>query len=97
MIARHIIRRSYSIRFPEHIGEVATKPKISEFKTPLLNTFLIASSTCLVFHSLWLSLEYVEREKELSARAKVLENEIQSIVDVKKEGIVTKKWYWLWR
>lgn len=88
-------RRFYSVRFPEHVGTISTKPKISEFKNPLLHTFLIASSTCLVLHSLWLSLEKVEREKELAGRAKEMEAEIQKIVDENKPK-VAKKW-WMWR
>ncbi|ODV78159.1 uncharacterized protein CANTADRAFT_7611 [Suhomyces tanzawaensis NRRL Y-17324] len=104
MFSRHIrpaprlARTLAKITFPE--AQAQPKPKLSEFKNPLLHTFLVASSTCLVLHAVWLRLEYEVEEKKLAEKTKQLEDSIQDLLDEKRVEIErsNKRWYhYLWK
>lgn len=93
--------RPFSTKFPEH-AMIQQKPQLSQFKFPLYNTFLIASSVYIFLNTVWYKLEHDEREKELTIKAKLIEDEIQQLVDSKKvefQEIVQqeqKSWWKVW-
>ncbi|EGV65221.1 hypothetical protein CANTEDRAFT_102588 [Yamadazyma tenuis ATCC 10573] len=98
-ISRSVGVRNYSsIKFPQAANEIVhEKPNLSQFKNPLLHTFLIASSTYMVLHIIALIDQYDEEEKILSREEKVLEEKIQSIIDETKIRN-EKSWYsFLWK
>ncbi|KAK6462662.1 hypothetical protein DFJ63DRAFT_169367 [Scheffersomyces coipomensis] len=100
-----LTKRSYSTVNFSHINEApkAPKPQIRQFSNPLLHTFLFASSTYILLNSIWLSLEHENKEKELLAKSKLLEDTIQELLDQKKVELEhsesSRKWYklWLWK
>ncbi|KAK6198926.1 uncharacterized protein RJT21DRAFT_52552 [Scheffersomyces amazonensis] len=79
------------------------KPQIKQFSNPLFHTFLIASSAYILLHSWWISLEYENKEKELIAESKRLEELVQDIINEKQAELInresSRKWYklWLWK
>lgn len=68
------------------------KPKISQFKTPLLHTFLIASTTYLLLNTIAMTLEYEEEKQKIETLEKSIESEIQTAIDNKKKQLESK-WY----
>lgn len=103
MLRRNIIRgvrgvksgtRNYSVRFPQTTEELNhEKPTLSDFKNPLLHTFLIASSAYMALHIFVLSHEYEVEEQKLADKERSLEVEIEELLKQKKQ----KKWFSLWR
>ncbi|KAK6455030.1 uncharacterized protein RJT20DRAFT_54241 [Scheffersomyces xylosifermentans] len=99
--------RSYStVKFPEagfQPKQIQQKPQIRQFANPLLHAFLIASTTYIVLHSIWIRLEREEKEQVLTQRSKELEETIQTLLNQKKQELETssdgRKWYklWLWK
>lgn len=82
------------MKFPH---ETVVKPQISQFKGPLLHTFLLASTTYIVLQTVWMNLEYSEKRAELEAESKSLEDKIQRLVDAKKhefDGRNRTWWFW---
>lgn len=95
------LRRYSTTRFPED-AILHEKPKLSQFKYPLYNTFLIASSVYIFLNVVWYRLEHDEREAALTSSTKQLEDEIQQLVNSKKEELdeIVKKnrksWWKIW-
>lgn len=89
-------RRYATVKFSENFDgqqPEVTKPKLSEFRNPLLHTFLIASTAFMGLNTLWNWLEYAQVEKELIEKSKMLEAEMQKALDEVKEDITPKsKW-----
>ncbi|CAK7901229.1 hypothetical protein CAAN1_06S03070 [[Candida] anglica] len=92
-IGRSIPRRHYSVKFPQ---TSAPAPTVGQFRNPLLHCFLLASSTYIVLHTVWLSLEYEHREKELKKSTELLESRIQTYVDARSTADKSKKWWKFW-
>ncbi|CAH6723093.1 hypothetical protein CLIB1444_13S00166 [[Candida] jaroonii] len=82
-------RRLYSTEFPTNIN---SKPNISQFKTPLLHTFLIASTTYLLLNTIAMTLEYEEEKQKIENLEKSIEFEIQTVIDNKKKQLESR-WY----
>lgn len=91
------IRRYSRTKFPED-GLVHDKVKLSQFKFPLYNTFLVASSVYIFLNTIWFKLEHDEREKQLEIKSKQIEDEIQQLVNKKlvelKEIVLENKSWW---
>lgn len=91
------IQKQYStVKFPQPTQDLSTKPKLSQFKNPLFHTFLLASTTYIILHTIWLNLEFNEKKRTLEYQSKDLEEEIQNLVDDKKANIQNnnkRSWY----
>lgn len=88
-----------TVRFPEG-APAPPKPLIGQFSGPLLHTFLIASTVYISLQSVWLALECGEKKEELLVRERVLEAEIQALVDEKRALLAPESWWRglrLWR
>lgn len=91
------VRRLSTKRFPEHT-DVATKPKLSQFKYPLYHSFLIASCTYIFLNTVWYKLEHDTVEALLLEQSAELELTIQGLVNEKKQELTqSKKLWWKWR
>lgn len=90
--------RCYSVKFSENFdgqNPAPTKPKLSEFKNPLLHTFLLASATYMALQALWSGLEYEHVEAELLEKSKVLEAEMQSALETARQDMeATNRHVW---
>lgn len=93
----HGTRRSYSVKFSENFDghhPEATKPKIRDFRYPLFHTFLIASATYMGLNAVWSALEYKQVEKDLSAKSKLLEEDLQAALDAAKHEMKSSQSVW---
>ncbi|OBA23373.1 hypothetical protein METBIDRAFT_35330 [Metschnikowia bicuspidata var. bicuspidata NRRL YB-4993] len=90
--------RFYSVKFSENFDgnhPAPTKPKLSEFKNPLLHTFLLASATYMALQALWSALEYEHVEAELLKKSQILETEMQEAIEDARKDMVPMKRGWL--
>ncbi|ODV94911.1 hypothetical protein PACTADRAFT_3796 [Pachysolen tannophilus NRRL Y-2460] len=72
------------------------KPRISDFKLPILNFFITSMTIYLALQWIWLYLEKEEQARTYRECVIKLENEIQEILDEKDEK--QNKWFgWLWK
>lgn len=100
----HLMRglRFASTRAQFPTGAKQSRPKLADFRWPLLNTFLVALATCAGLNSLWYALEYKEEHQKLQSTAAELENKIQDLVDAKKARVDAevakskKSWWKIW-
>lgn len=84
--------RYYSfVNFPQGNYVDAPKPTLGQFKTALFHCFLIASTTYITLHTIWMNLHSSETEENLIEKTKSLEGKIQLLVDEKKNEIESKK------
>lgn len=80
--------------FPEQIHASGERPSIAHFRTALFHCFLIASTTYIFLHNIWLGLEIEEAQESYEGRTLALEKQIQGLLDEKKENIQKKRhWY----
>ncbi|CUM54124.1 uncharacterized protein AC631_04744 [Debaryomyces fabryi] len=88
------ILRGYSyVNFPLGDSTEPLKPTLSQFKNPLFHCFLIASTTYIVLHIVWINLSSSEKEAKFIEKTKVLEDRIQQLVDDRKNEYESKrKW-----
>ena len=90
--------RCYSVKFSENFDgqhPAPTKPNLSEFKNPLLHTFLLASATYMALQALWSSLEYEHVEAELLEKSRALEAEMYQALEEARQDMVLAKSGWL--
>lgn len=89
------ILRDYSyVNFPLGNSAEPPKPTLSQFKNPLFHCFLIASTTYIVLHTIWINLSSSEKEAKFIEKTGVLEDRIQQLVDDRKNAYESKRtWY----
>lgn len=82
------------MRFSENFDgrtEPLTKPRIRDFKNPIIHTLLIASTAYMALNAVWYSLEYEHVEEDLRKESLALEQELQSALDDAQRDLLTQR------